>query len=77
MQSKRYLYPLRGSSTDGVMTRWGSMAKRQLTEFEKVQIIAARKAEHRRQFSLVEIDVIVEDYTDEQGNPRVTQRPKS
>jgi|HubBroStandDraft_4_1064222.scaffolds.fasta_scaffold147262_2 hypothetical protein len=53
------------------------MAKRQLTEFKKVQIIAARKAEHRRQFSLVEIDVIVEDYTHEQGNPRGTQRPKS
>ena len=53
------------------------MAQRKLTEFEKVQIVADRKAEHRRQFSSVEIDVIVEDYTDEQGNPRVIVRSKS
>jgi len=52
------------------------MAKRKLTEFEKVKIITARKAAHLHQ-TLVEIDVIVEDYTDEQGNPRVTERPKS
>jgi hypothetical protein len=47
---------------------------RKLTPFEKVQIITARKA---RQFLRAESDVIVEDYTDEQGNPRVTERPKS
>jgi hypothetical protein len=55
----------------------GSMAKRKLTEFEKLQIIRARKVEHGRQFLRTEIDVTVEDDTDEQGNPRVTERPKS
>lgn len=54
-----------------------SMARRKLTEFEKVRIIADRKAEHQRQFSSVEIEVIVEDYTDERGTPRVIVRAKS
>jgi hypothetical protein len=53
------------------------MAKRKLTPFEKVQIINARKGRASPPFSRVEMEVIVEDYTDEQGNPCVTERPKS
>jgi hypothetical protein len=50
------------------------MTKRKLTDFEKVQIL--NKREHSRPFSPVKIEVIVEDYTDENGNPSVIVRPK-
>jgi hypothetical protein len=52
----------------------GRIAKRKLTELEKVQI--ANKREYSRQFFPVEIEVIVDDYTDENGNPSVIVRPK-
>ncbi|WFU39739.1 hypothetical protein QA640_36210 [Bradyrhizobium sp. CB82] len=55
------------------------MIRRKLTEFEKAQIVAQHRAEHLRQFWFWynEIEVIVEDYTDDGGNPRVTVRVKS
>lgn len=52
------------------------MTQRKLTEFEKVQIAAERKAENSRKFASAEIIVIVEDYTDKQGSPRVIVRER-
>jgi hypothetical protein len=45
------------------------MAKRKLTEFEKVQI--ANRKEYSLKFFPLEAEVIVEDYTDENGKPVV------
>ena len=50
------------------------MAKRKLPEFEKVQI--ANRREYSLKFFPLEAEVIVEDYTDENGNPSVIVRPK-
>jgi hypothetical protein len=52
----------------------GRITKRKLTEFEKVH--EANKREYSREFFPLEIEVIVDDYTDENGSPSVIVRPK-
>ncbi|MGY3622199.1 hypothetical protein ACVJGD_008395 [Bradyrhizobium sp. USDA 10063] len=70
---------LLGTISDRRCLESSPMIRRKLTEFEKVQIVAQHRAEHLRQFWFWfnEIEVIVEDYTDDRGNPRVTIRVKS
>ena len=51
------------------------MARRKLSDFEKVQARADYAAKQNKQFSPVQVDaVLVEDWTDDDGKPIVAYR---
>ncbi|QHO77950.1 hypothetical protein ACH79_40600 [Bradyrhizobium sp. CCBAU 051011] len=52
------------------------MVQRMSTEFDKIKVIADRKARQFRQLTSTEMELIVEDYTDEQVPPRSHSRER-
>jgi hypothetical protein len=62
-----------GASSCRAVKKANDMAKRKLSDWEKLQARTDYRAKRGRQFSSVDIaDVHVEDWTDEYGQPVVT-----